>query len=41
MFGVVNNVRAFEPYRTVTRAEYVKMLVRSLSCRYTYMGTDT
>lgn len=39
--GVVLNVAKFEPNRNVTRAEFVKMLVRSLSCRYTFMGTDT
>ena len=40
-YGVVNNVTQFQPSRNVTRAEFVKMLVRSLSCRYTYLGTDT
>ena len=40
-YGVVLNVTHFELNRNVTRAEYVKMLVRSLSCRYTFMGTDT
>ena len=40
-YGVVNNVAQFQPSRNVTRAEFVKMLVRSLSCRYTYLGTDT
>ena len=40
-YGVVNNVAQFQPNRNVTRAEFVKMLVRSLSCRYTYLGTDT
>lgn len=39
--GVVLNTSYFEPQRNVTRAEFVKMLVRSLSCRYTYMGTNT
>ena len=40
-YGVVNNVTQFQPSRNVTRAEFVKMLVRSLSCRYTYLGKDT
>jgi len=40
-YGVVNNVTQFQPNRNVTRAEFVKMLVRSLSCRYTYLGKDT
>jgi large repetitive protein len=40
-FGVAINDTAFEPTRPVTRAEYVKMLVRSLSCRYAYIGTDS
>lgn len=39
--GVVNNVQAFEPTRSVTRAEFLKMLVRSLSCYYTFLGKDT
>ncbi len=36
-FGVALNDEEFEPYRAITRAEFVKMLVRSLSCRYTYV----
>lgn len=40
-YGVVNNVKNFEPNRNVTRAEFVKMIVRSLSCRYTFVGTDS
>lgn len=36
----INDIR-FEPDRNVTRAEFVKMLVRSLSCRYTFEGTDS
>ena len=40
-FGVAINDAAFEPSRAVTRAEYVKMIVRALSCRYTYIGTDS
>ena len=40
-FGVALNDESFEPYRSVTRAEFVKMLVRALSCRYTFMGTYT
>lgn len=35
------NDALFEPNRNISRAEYVKMLVRSLSCRYTYLGTNT
>ncbi len=40
-FGVALNADKFEPYRPVTRAEFVKMLVRSLSCRYSFVGTDS
>jgi S-layer homology domain len=40
-WGIAINDEFFEPTRSVTRAEYVKMLVRALSCRYTYMGTDS
>ncbi len=36
-FGVALNDETFEPYREITRAEFVKMLVRSLSCRYTFV----
>jgi S-layer homology domain len=39
--GVAINKSTFEPSRLVTRAEYVKMLVRSLSCRYAFLGTDS
>ena len=34
--GIATNDTRFEPDRNVTRAEFVKMLVRSLSCRYEY-----
>ena len=40
-WGVALNDPSFEPYRSVTRAEYTKMLVRSLSCRYTYLGNKS
>lgn len=40
-FGIAINDNAFEPTRNVTRAEYVKMLVRALSCRYQKEGTNT
>ena len=36
-YGIAINDKTFEPDRDVTRAEFVKMLVRSLSCRYQYM----
>ncbi len=36
-FGIVINDDSFEPYRSITRAEFVKMLVRSLSCRYSFI----
>lgn len=39
--AIALNDRSFEPTRSVTRAEFVKMLVRSLSCRYTFSGTDS
>lgn len=39
--GVVLNTEYYSPNRSVTRAEFVKMLVRSLSCRYEHIGTDT
>ena len=38
--GVAVNDSLYEPDRAMTRAEYVKMLVRALSCRYSYLGTD-
>lgn len=34
--GVVLNEPLFEGKRDITRAEFVKILVRSLACRYTY-----
>ena len=40
-FGIAINDTSFEPTRNVTRAEYVKMLVRALSCRYQKEGTNT
>lgn len=40
-FGIAINDTSFEPSRNVTRAEYVKMLVRALSCRYQKEGTNT
>jgi hypothetical protein len=40
-FGVALNDDTFEPFRDVTRAEYVKMIIRSLSCRYTFLGIDS
>ncbi len=39
--AIALNDRLFEPTRSVTRAEFIKMLVRSLSCRYEYMGVKT
>lgn len=38
---VAINDKNFEPMRNVTRAEFVKMLVRALSCRYTFLGKNT
>lgn len=32
--GVVNNTEYFNPNNSITRAEFVKMLVRSLGCNY-------
>jgi hypothetical protein len=40
-FGIALNDTLFEPERNVTRAEYVKMIVRALSCRYSFVGTDS
>ncbi|MBP9779643.1 S-layer homology domain-containing protein, partial [Candidatus Gracilibacteria bacterium] len=40
-FGIALNDESYEPYRSITRAEFVKMLVRSLSCRYMFVGTET
>ena len=40
-FGIAINDYQFEPNRNVTRAEYIKMLVRALSCRYQKEGTNT
>lgn len=39
--GVVQNAVNFEPHRSVTRAEFVKMLARSLSCQYEFLGKET
>ena len=39
--GIAINDLAYEPENSVTRAEYVKMIVRALSCRYSYQGTET
>lgn len=39
--GIAMNVPAFEPARHVTRAEYVKMLVRALSYQYRAEWTFT
>lgn len=39
--AVALNDRLFEPTRSVTRAEFVKMIVRSLSCRYSFAGMDS
>lgn len=38
--GVAINDDSFETDRDITRAEFVKMIVRSLACRYTYLGKD-
>ncbi len=40
-YAVNINTQKFRPYQDITRAEFVKMLVRSLSCRYVYLGKDT
>lgn len=37
--GVANNNSEYSPSRQVTRAEFVKMLTRSLGCQYAYTGT--
>jgi len=33
-YGIANNDASFDPNNNITRAEYVKMLIRALSCRY-------
>lgn len=38
---VTMNDGLFEPERDVTRAEYIKMIIRSLSCRYEFMWTES
>lgn len=40
-YGVNINSEKFRPYENITRAEFVKMLVCSLSCRYAFLGKDT
>jgi hypothetical protein len=40
-FGIALNDESFEPFRAITRAEFVKMLVRSLSCRYSFVWTES
>jgi subtilisin-like proprotein convertase family protein len=39
--GIALNTISFDPSRDITRAEFVKMLVRSLSCHYKSIGTDS
>jgi glutamate mutase epsilon subunit len=39
--GIAINDSSYEPNREITRAEFIKMVVRALSCRYTFSGTDT
>lgn len=38
-YGIVKSNEAFEGNRAITRAEFVKMLVRALSCHYTLLDT--
>jgi hypothetical protein len=40
-FGIAVNDESYEPGLNVTRAEFIKMIVRALSCRYKFDGTDT
>jgi S-layer homology domain len=40
-WGVSINDESYESSRNITRAEYVKMLVRALSCRYEFEGKTT
>ena len=39
-YGIVDNNAAYEPNRSLTRAEFIKMIVRTLACKYTYVGTE-
>jgi hypothetical protein len=39
--GIATNNGDFQGNRSVTRAEFIKMLVRSLSCHYEFMGNDS
>lgn len=39
--GIAFNDGDYQGDRSVTRAEFIKMLVRSLSCHYEFMGNDT
>lgn len=39
--GIFLNRPLFEVNRPITRAEFVKILIRSLPCQYVYMGKDT
>lgn len=38
---LAKNDTSYDGDRSITRAEYVKVLVRALSCRYTYMGNES
>jgi hypothetical protein len=39
--GIVNNVEKYRPDDSVTRAEFLKMISRSLKCEYEFMGNIT
>jgi hypothetical protein len=39
-FGIAKINEAYDGTRAITRAEFIKMLVRSLSCHYTYSEED-
>ncbi|MBX9809697.1 DUF5011 domain-containing protein [Candidatus Gracilibacteria bacterium] len=39
--GIVPNYEFYDGKRAITRAEFVKMLVRSLSCHYTISGNES
>lgn len=40
-FGIIDNDTLYEPNRSLTRAEFIKMIVRALACKYEFIGTQS
>jgi hypothetical protein len=40
-FGIIDNDTRYEPNRALTRAEFIKMIVRALACKYEFIGTKS